>query len=569
MLFVDPAGDDTGPGTAERPFATLERARDAAGPGTVVELRGGTYRLTDTFRLTAAHSGVVYRAHGHGTPAQEEVVLSGGREIERWSTGDDGTHRAELPGPAPRQLYADGRRVERAATPLTDVPLVRTADGYTVEDAGPGAWTGDVEFVYRGAYPWSEGRCRVAAVTGDAHSTTITMAAPAFARATRLYHSILSWEGPDAGEFHGVDAPTSAENSPAFLTDGTFATTGTVLHYRPHRGDGASPSSTEGPKGVVAPVLETLLHAQGVSDVTFQGVTFADATWLRPSTPQGFLHYHGNGYDNGGELNTVTFAEGQGQVTVPGDVAGIPGNLLFEDCRGITLQGCRFTRLGGVGVEFKGAGAHNTVRDGEFVDIAGGGLTIGDGARDHRVENNHVHRIGLDYHGSPAVLVTGTTATVIAHNEVDDVPHNGIVVYEGRGTHVLNNLVHHTMKVLADGGGIYVSGPQGDSYESGAVLRGNVVRSTITPWNWGIYTDYGAAHVTVEANVVHTSHAPVVLTVWPPLDQVTFTGNIWDADPGEAPDGVVLAANTVLAPSELAEDARASAIIEAAGRRAT
>lgn len=560
MIFVAPSGDDTGPGTVERPFATLQRARDEAVPGAVVELRAGTYRLTETFLLSAEHSGVVYRAHGHGTPDQEEVVISGGREITDWSADDDGTHRAALPGPAPRQLYVHGRRAERASIPLEGVALTRTADGYTVDGTGPQSWAGDVEFVYRGAYPWSEGRCQVAAITGDAHTTTLTMAAPAFGQAARLYHSKFTWDAPGAGEFYGVDAPTSAENSPAFLTEGTFATRGTELHYRPR--------PDEPPTGVVAPVLETLLHARGVRDLTFRGITFADATWLRPSTPQGFLHYHGNGYYDGGDLQTVTFAEGEGRVTVPGDDATMPGNLIFEDSSGVTLADCRFVRLGAVAVEFRGAGTDNTLRDSEITEVAGGGLVIGDGARDHRVENNHIHRIGLDYHGSPAVLVTGASGTVVAHNEVDDVPHAGIVVYEGRGTRVLNNLVHHTMRVLADGGGIYISGPQGDSYATGALIRGNVVRDTITSYNYGLYTDYGAAHVTVESNAVHRSEASVVLTVWPPLDQVTFTGNVWDIDPGEAPDGVVLRGNTTVPGESFETDPRAVQITAGAGRRA-
>ncbi|MFJ6573394.1 right-handed parallel beta-helix repeat-containing protein [Streptomyces sp. NPDC091292] len=559
MIYVDPSGDDSGPGTVERPFATLQRARDAARPGTVVTLRAGTHRLTDTFLLTAAHSGTVYQAHGYGTPYQEKVVISGGREVTGWTPSGDGTHRADAPGPAPRQLYADGLRVERAALSLDGHTLRRTAGGYTVEGTGPQRWDGDVEFVYRGAYPWSEGRCRVASVSGDAHATTLTMADPAFAQATRLYHSVLTWEGPGAGESYGVDSPTSVENSPAFLTEGTFATAGPVIHYRPRGG--------EPPAGVAAPVLETLLHARGAHDLTFRGITFADATWLRPSTPQGFLHYHGNGYYDGGALETVTFAEGQGQVTVPGDHASMPGNLIFEDTSRTTLEGCRFVRLGAVALEFRGAGAGNTVRDSEITDIAGGGLVIGDGARDHRVENNHIHHIGLDYRGSPAVLVTGARDTVIAHNEVADVPHAGIVVYEGRGTKVLNNLVHDTMRVLADGGGIYVSGPQGDSHANGALIRGNVVRDTITPYNFGLYTDYGAAYVTVEANAVHRADAPVVLTVWPPLEHVTFLGNVWDADPGDPPGGVVLKDNTTVAGDAFDSDPRAVAITRAAGRR--
>ncbi|PRX97716.1 right-handed parallel beta-helix repeat-containing protein [Allonocardiopsis opalescens] len=565
MIFVDPSGDDAGPGTAERPFATLERARDAAAPGDVVQLRAGTYRLADTFRLSAEHSGVSYQAYGFGTGTQEEVVLSGGRRVTGWTAGADGTHRAELPGPAPRQLYVRGRRAERSSVPLADQGLVRTADGYTVDGTGPQSWRGDVEIVYRGAYPWSEARCPVASVSGDARSTTIEMARPAFERAARLYHWVISWQSPDATDTGGedayaVDSPTSAENSPAFLTDGTFATEGTVVHLRPHRADELD--------DVVAPVLETLVHARGAHDIAFRGITFAEATWRHPSSPMGFLHYHGNGYDDGtGDLQVITFAEGQGQVTVPTGEASIPGNVLFEDCSRVTLAGCRFTRLGGVALEFRGAGTGNAVLGGEISEIAGGGLVIGAGAREHRVADTRVHRIGLDYHGSPAVLVTGSDGTVIAHNEIRELPHAGIVVYEGRGTQVLNNLVHDTMRVLADGGGIYLSGPQGGSYASGALVRGNVVRDTVTPWNFALYPDYGAAWVTVQGNIVQRADKAAALEVSPPQRHVAFVGNLWDADPGPAPAGTLLADNRVLPADAFDTDPVAADIAAAAGPR--
>lgn len=553
MYFVDPSGDDSGPGTIERPFATLDRARAAATAGTVVNLRSGTHRLTKTFRLSAADSGVVYQAHGYGTAAQEHAVISGGRPVTGWSDTASGARRAEVPGLATRQLYVGGRRAERSAAAIEHA-LTRTGTGYVIDDPAPQEWQGDVEFVYRGAYPWSEARCPVERVSADGDSTTVTMAQPAFDRAARLYRSVISWDGPEAGEHNGVDAPTLVENSPAFLTAGTFALGGGVLHYLPHPGEDLD--------DVVAPVLETLLHVRGVHDVAFRGITFAEATWLQPSTPQGFLHYHGNGYYNGGELQTVTFAEGQGQVTVPGEAAAMPGNVVFEDCSRVTVEGCRFTRLGAVAVEFRGAGADNAVRGSEITEVAGGGLVIGEGAQGHRVENNRIHRVGCDYRGSPAVLVSGTSGTVIAHNRVGDVPHVGIVAYEGRGTHVLNNLVHDTMRVLADGGGIYLAGAQGDSHANGAVVRGNVVKDTITPYNFGLYTDYGATWVAVEGNVVYRADAPVVLNVSPPLEHVSFTGNYWDGDPGEAPEGVSLSGNTIL-PAEAFDDHPAVAEIAA------
>ncbi|SDH32417.1 Protein of unknown function [Sinosporangium album] len=552
MIFVDPTGDDSGPGTSERPFATLARARAAARPGSVITLRGGTYHLTETFTLSAADSGVVYQAYGYGTADQDDVVISGGRHITGWRKGDDGVHLAEVPGLATRQLYVSGRRAVRASIPL-DQTLKRTETGYTIDT--PTDWHGEVELVYRGVYPWSEARCQVARIGNGPDGTTLTMAQPAFAWATKLYRAIVPWE---SGESYGADSPTSAENSPAFVSEGTFALNGGVLHYMPLPGESLD--------HVVAPMLETLIHANDVRDVAFRGITFADATWLRPSSPEGFLHYHGNGYYDGGELVVYAFHDGQAEVTGPGgDSPSMPANVIFENASGVTLEGCRFTRLGATALAFHGEGADNVLRGSVIDDVSGGGIIVGGGTRVH-VEENHIHHIGRDYSGSPAVLLTDTHGAVVAHNQVDNVPHAGIVIYEGRGTQVLHNLVHDTMQVLADGGGVYIAGPQGDSPANGALIRGNVIRDTITPYNFALYTDYGAAWVTVEGNVVHRADNPVILEVWPALENVEFTGNYWDADPGQAPAGVTLTANTVLTEEQFATDPAVAGIVAAAGR---
>src|SRR5215471_2435073 len=76
-LFVAANGNDTNPGTEEKPFSTLERARDeirrtkAAGPlpagGITIEIGGGVYEFARPLELTDRDSGtdiapVVYRA---------------------------------------------------------------------------------------------------------------------------------------------------------------------------------------------------------------------------------------------------------------------------------------------------------------------------------------------------------------------------------------------------------------------------------------------------------------------------------------------------------------------------
>ncbi|WP_433379574.1 right-handed parallel beta-helix repeat-containing protein [Streptosporangium sp. CA-115845] len=557
-FYVSPSGDDTWPGTLERPFATLAHARDLArGADAAVHLLAGTHRLTETFELTEADSGVTYRALG-------EAVVSGGRRVTGWRERD-GVWLAEVGDLDTRQLYVEGRRAERAAIDAIPGKATRTDTGYVTDSTAPQSWgnPADVEFVFRGVYPWTEARFGVAAVEGDEYSTTITMAQPAFGWAIELYNSVVPWEG--GGESYGPGLPTRVENGAGFLTEpGTFALDRSrpghhVLSYRPRPGE--DPERTE----VVAPVLETLVKVTGARDVAFLGVTFADATWLRPSRPEGFLHYHGTGYYEGGPIEKVSFGEGA-WVTVPGASSEIPANVVFEGAARVAIEGCRFTRLGATALRFSGDSADILVRGNVFESLCGGGISIG-GSRGARVENNWVHDVGLEYSGSPGIAVTGSEDSTLAHNQVNDVPHCGIVVGAGKSTRVLRNLTFNTLKVLADGGGIYLSGPQGDSHDNGAVVRGNVVRDTLTPYNFALYTDYGAAWVTVEGNAVQRADNTAVLRVWPPLENVVFRGNFWDADPvgwDDPPEGVTMEGNVTSA-DEKDFEVRTASIVARAG----
>src|SRR6478609_11776589 len=63
-FHVSPDGSDSNPGTAAKPFATLEKARDAARgeKGSSIQLAAGIYRLTKTFELGSQDSGTIIRA---------------------------------------------------------------------------------------------------------------------------------------------------------------------------------------------------------------------------------------------------------------------------------------------------------------------------------------------------------------------------------------------------------------------------------------------------------------------------------------------------------------------------
>jgi hypothetical protein len=345
------------------------------------------------------------------------------------------------------------------------------------------------------------------------------------------------------------------ENDASFHTEpGTFVLDRSqpgrhVLRYRPRPDE--HPDHTP----VVAPVLSTLLRVSGSCRVAFEGLVFAEATWLRPST-DGFLHYHGTGFYEGGGVEKVTFAEGQAWVIVPSAAANIPACVSVEDGTDVRFEGCRFTRLGATGLALTG-GSHLVVRGCDFDTLAAAGVSVS-GGREVLVEQNHVTRVGLDYPGSPGIEIGGTRDCTVAANHVDDVPHCGIVAGPAHGTRLLRNLLTDTMGVLADGGGVYVSGPQGTGPGDGALVAGNVIKNVRTPYNFGLYTDYGAAWVTVEGNVVTGADNTAVLTVAPPLENVIYRSNFWDAEPVGAdnvPTSVTYEDNTVIADRAALDDA--------------
>jgi hypothetical protein len=139
-LFVDATkGDDTsGDGTIRKPFGTIERARDeirkttvASRVKTTVNLRAGTYYLSNTLKLTAEDSGssvaapITYTAYNG-----EAVTISGGVPLKLDWEPCNGTastpitmgtaFKAKLPDGIPTNfttLFADNKRQIRARFP--------------------------------------------------------------------------------------------------------------------------------------------------------------------------------------------------------------------------------------------------------------------------------------------------------------------------------------------------------------------------------------------------------------------------------------------------------------------
>jgi len=134
-IHVDPAGDDTNPGTAERPLQTFAAAQAAArktGSQTLL-FHGGTYYLPETIRITPEDSGTTF-----ASAPGESAVLSGGLRLElHWQPYRDGILQAETPaGLVIDQLFVDGRRQHMARYPNFD-PDVRPYNGAAADAFSP------------------------------------------------------------------------------------------------------------------------------------------------------------------------------------------------------------------------------------------------------------------------------------------------------------------------------------------------------------------------------------------------------------------------------------------------
>jgi hypothetical protein len=171
-FFVSTSGNDSNPGTAAAPFATLDRARLAlrtykrpavTGP-IVVQVAEGTYRLDRTLVFTPEDSGIETANVLFAAEPLGKVTLSGSRKIDGvWKPYKDGILVCDLPpalrgGDAFTQLFVNGKRQTLARFPNRDdskpgrsgyvLPAGKIPD--TQRDPKPGA---DDDMTFSGGAP--------------------------------------------------------------------------------------------------------------------------------------------------------------------------------------------------------------------------------------------------------------------------------------------------------------------------------------------------------------------------------------------------------------------------------
>jgi hypothetical protein len=437
----------------------------------IVELADGVYELSSPLQLSDADSGTNGHNVRYVATTGAQPVLSGGLTIQNWTIHDSQKNIYQAPVPAgfyTRQLYVNGVRAQRARMILlapTPGPATLgggatgSSDGYQVSIAGMTEWTNvqDIEAVMS-AY-WQQNRCPLESVSQG----QIVLQNPCWTRA-------------NAGPIHMQTGLNWLENAYAFLTEPGqwyLDRSENVIYYIPRSGEDLATAE------VVAGNLQQLVTGVGaldasgnpqfVQNIAFEGLTFAYATWLSPSTSMGFPERQSGVYNNGLD---------NGQST--------PGAVNFSRAKNIAFIRNRFTHLGAAGLNFNTGSQGAFIEGNVFSDISGGAITVGDPgdnletdpatqSLNHAIANNYVTGTGGEYPGSSAILVFYTANTSIANNEIAMAPYTGLSVGWGWGAasyaennQVADNYIHDVMLSLFDGGGVYTLGSG-----AGTTLTGN------------------------------------------------------------------------------------------------
>ena len=512
-LYVAPSGSDDNPGTEAKPFATLERARDAvralrqSGTDTVqgvtVWLKPGVYPRTQTFELTAADSGtkkspVVYRSEvrgganldaGHYIEPADFRPISDRKVLARLDQSAHGkVFQFDLAplglkhlGPFPQvfndggglvELFCNGQRMPLSRWPnegfVTMAKVLDRGDWskgpgrhggkFVARDDRPARWNVDNGVWLEGYWrvPWEPQTIRVQRI--DAATREITFAEPInggigskYAKAGELGDGKEPWCAVNLLE--EIDQPGE------WCID--FATK--TLYFWPPRDTRLTITLSD--------FEQPLVTLRDVSYVMLRGFTFWSGL--------------GNGIEISGGAHDL-------------------------------IAGCTLRNLGGSGVLVKG-GRDHVVRSCTLHDLGQGGIHLSGGDRKtltparHIAENNELFHLGVRRKTYAAAIHVGAygggdaVGCRVAHNFMHDLPHAAVLY--GGNDHVFEfNEVARVALTSGDVGAFYT---WNDWTSRGNVVRYNFVYES--PRANAFYMDDGDSGDTIFGNVVYRcSYGPFI-----------------------------------------------------------
>ncbi len=503
--YVSVKGKDSNPGTERKPFATLERARDAArasrsgGPVTVW-IRGGTYVLSHGFLLTTEDSDTVYQTYPN-----ETVRLLGGKAVRGFKKVTDHTILMRL-APAARgqvfvtdlreqgitnfgeltprgseqplhtaalELFFDGKPMQLARWPNREWARIAGVkkdqkDRFQYEGERPAQWrSAEDAWVYGyWALDYVDSYMKVKSID------TVT-------REIVTYPPYSAWGYNKGHRYYALNLLEELDEPGEWYLDRRSG----LLYFWP-------PAPLKKGEADVSLLEEPIVTLDGASSVVIQGLTVE---------------------------------------------CGRDDAIVIRGGAGNQVKRCTIGNVGRAGVRVEG-GERQSVLACEISHTGESGVVLASGDRRtltpgrSLVEDCNIHDFGRWVRSyRPGVELYGA-GNRVAHNWVHDAPHFAIHLH-GNDHFVELNEIDHVVQESHDAGALYLGH---DYSERGHVVRYNYFhhlgKGELKPKDWvqGVYLDDCASGVVVYAgaigggygNMVMIDHANGYQTLYAHLSQI-------------------------------------------------